>query len=297
MLHNLGALRGQGLNVVPKKDKKSAIAKHCLDEDQVVMAQTSLVFWGTSQVGSQYDHPACRIVALSELPKTLMEWQMRTLTPLPQKSHPQPHFGGYEYDPSNKRNTPVVNTDLNLDKKWKLPAGTPVFPGRPASPIFGFEKSIVVNDVAQDAEKKIQTSGSAPANAKKAKKDKRTEGEPEVEPKQESRIENPWSIAGRAQFDMLYPSADCGFSWWYVMCYEAQQNGVLANEVRNAYEAIPQTKVICIVCWVQQFCEQWGSGLVAWTRPVDRYVELDPNVLQAIEQMEHDAQDDDDEDW
>ena len=109
-----------------------------------------------------------------------------------------------------------------------------------------------------------------------------SKGEIEDDKDRKPNVANPWTLPGRAQFDMLYPLADSQFSWWYVMVYEVAENSCVERTYLSTLQIQVKTKVICIVCWMQQFLGDLVSGVVGWLMPVPVYQPVNQETMNNI---------------
>ena len=99
-------------------------------------------------------------------------------------------------------------------------------------------------------------------------------------------VANPWTVPGRAQFDMLYPLADSQFSWWYVMVYEVAEDSPVERAYLHSLDIRVRTKVICIVCWMQQFFGDMMSGIVGWLMASPAQRPIDQDIMNTIAILE-----------
>ena len=78
------------------------VSKHPVHDNQrthipiseVVQVQSTMVYWGTDQMGTQYSHELIRMTPMEDLPRTFTEWQARSMLPLPSERTPSAALWG-----------------------------------------------------------------------------------------------------------------------------------------------------------------------------------------------------------
>ena len=232
-------------------------------------------------MGSQYTHDAVHLLPMHELPRTFVEWQARSGMPMPTTKHPQPHLGSYVLEQFNGTVRPRVHLRKDFEGKKnnpKNPAGQPTAPGR--AEYFGYRKDKVIEVMREQ----LQTERDKNQNAQAKAKTKKPAEAPPTPQDEDQGVADLWSYGGKLQFDIKCPLPDYDFSWWYVMVYELEPNVAFARAIQDNLKV--KVKVICIVCWLQQWVGTYTGVSEAWIHTVDIEVNFPPQIEDQIQLLQ-----------
>ena len=285
-LDSINTARTKG--ILASKHPKYKNSPQLIQIQDVKQAQSTMVYWGTEHIGTQYDHELVHMTPMQFLPRTFTEYQSRSMMPLPSEEHPQPHYGKYTFREENgiKKVWREKRAEFDTEhKRWLInPSGQIIFDGSKPRLSKVPQRFGYLADKLEDEEMLKQIRQESPKE--KVDEKKKTKPKPKPAPnhgdmdKEEDKLKvqlfEPWTYCGKIQFDLQQPLCDYGFSLWYVMQYEIEEDTALVRYLREQLKV--EVTVICVVCWMQQFVTEGHGTNTGWIVAVNYRINFDPQL-------------------